>query len=114
MTGFFTLTLFSAGLLATAALAQTTVPNSENAQPPAFHNNMMPVKPLPVHHHRHPAHKPANSTPSSTPPSTPKPPAAAGPDQGKPGMQTQDNNTTNMHTPGSENPADAGPGTPKA
>jgi hypothetical protein len=137
MTNLFALTLFTAGLLATAASAQTATPapGSENtSQPPGFHNNMMPVKPLPVRHHRRPTHKPASPTSnsvspssssssssspnaSSTPPaSTAKPEATTNPNQGKPGTQTrQQGNTTNMHTPGSENSQDQGPtGAPKA
>jgi hypothetical protein len=136
MTGLFTSTLFAAGLLATASFAQAVTPGSENTQAPGFHNNMMPVKRLPVRHHRRPAHKPAStastgtpsnsaassSKPASTASSTASPSTAnaqnatpANPDQGKPGTLTRpQGNTTTTHMPGSENSQDQGPtGAPK-
>jgi hypothetical protein len=124
-------------LLAGAANAQTTTttaPGSENSQtsqqatPPA-HNNMLPAVPKPGKPHKrfHVATSANNTAPSNSPSSSANTPARtlpnpnpdatpSGPDQGKPGNQTrpQDNNTTNVHTPGSENPADTGPTAPKA
>lgn len=123
----FALTLVAATLLGGVAVAQTT-PGSENT------TNLAPK----AHHHRHtpkpatpstspnantsatsannattssrPASAPSSSQSNSTPATAATPP---NPDQGKPGVTPQDNSTTNMHTPGSENPADTGPGTPK-
>jgi hypothetical protein len=126
-----TSTLFLTVLLAGAAHAQTT-PGSENSQAaqqpiaPA-HNNMLPAVQKPgtsPHKRRHPttsatSNSPSSNSSSSTSPSastpgqaSPSPDATpSNPDQGKPGTQT--NNTTTIHTPGSENPADTGPVAPK-
>jgi hypothetical protein len=125
----FAATIFTATLLAGAAGAQTMAPGSENpaaAQPgTAPQNSMMPVTPKPAtqaaHPHRHHHASSTNATNqsssnTSTPPSaTPNPAATPSrPDQGKPGIRSQDDATT-MHTPGSENPQDQGPtGAPKA
>jgi hypothetical protein len=136
MTRLSAFVLVLTALLTGAANAQTTtVPGSENPQgaqqamPPA-HNNMLPAVPKPGKPHKrfHVAtsvHNSSSSSHSSTTSPGPNKPGQAnpnpdatpsGPDQGKPGMQTRprDDNTTNLHTPGSENPADNGPTAPKA
>jgi hypothetical protein len=134
MTGSFTATLLAAALLSGAAIAQTQPqPGSENTQAPtAQHNNMLPAVHNPATSHKrrkhhntaaqssnaiHSSSNSSSSTSSSptAPNAHPNPEATpSGPDQNKPGTQTRpQDNTTTMHTPGSENPADTGAGAPK-
>lgn len=126
-----TSTLFLTVLLAGAAHAQTT-PGSENsqaAQQPIAPAHMLPAVQKPgtaatPRKRRHlstsaTSNSSSSNSNSSTSPSastpgqaSPSPDATpSNPDQGKPGTQT--NNTTTIHTPGSENPADTGSTAPK-
>jgi hypothetical protein len=101
--------------LATAGSAQTTPPAQPDKQnscaDTGTHNNMLPAI--------RPGEKPksCDGKVSNTPsPSSANQGDATQPDQGKPGTQTRpSDNTTTMHTPGSENSQDQGPsGAPKA
>lgn len=117
MTKSLILAVAAAALLAIAAGAQTTTPSQPDQQAGCptggMHNNMLPAI--------RPGEKPKTCdgktapTPATTATSSSNQGDATQPDQGKPGTQTRpSDNTTTMHTPGSENSQDTGPtGAPK-